>query len=158
MITFVRSINRLSDLLSVLWKDGNIFIFINIGLIIGNPKVYCENAIVIESIIILIFIALLSRKRNRIINRLGLDDETKKIELEYYHFFKSVKVMIPYSQINYAYRDKMFGRFTVRKTLEFFNGDSLVAEVRERNDFGWKDNTIKAIFEKLKTIKDERSN
>lgn len=157
MIVYNRRENRLRDILSLLKKEGEVLLYINIVFILVYNSFYRENAGFIILFFLLLLLIRIFRKRNRLINKLTFIDEQSVFRIEYLDIIKNKALNISYNELNFIYGNKIYARFISRKTLEIFKKDLYIAELREKDNFGWSNDTIKTIYEKLKTIKNERS-
>jgi hypothetical protein len=158
MITYVKCGNRSSDLLKLVWLEGRDILLINIVIYISGFSLFIENIYAIEWFLLFMFIILLFRKRNRIINKIVFDDDKQSLQLEYHNPLRSFTVDIPYYLLDYSLRDKMYDLLISKKTLEIFSGTSYIAEIRIKSSFGWKKDDIRDIIEKLTIIKNEGNN
>ena len=138
------------------WSELYHLLFFNIGLVIGNITFYSEYYLVIETSVFFLLLIKLFSKRSRQIYKLIFNDEGKILKIFYYQFFvlKYTKGII-YDELNYSYKQKLYRRAILPKTLEFRKGEKLVAEIKQKYNLGWSNMEIDNIYSKLKKIKEE---
>ncbi|RUT77894.1 hypothetical protein [Ancylomarina longa] len=102
---------------------------------------------------IIMYVLLLSLKRNRIIVQVDFNSEEREVYLHYFYliFFKRREI-IPYQNLNYKMSLKRFGFGAATPTLELFKEKILVGEIRKEGKWKWQEETIEQINQKLKTI------
>ncbi|MCZ4696074.1 hypothetical protein DWB61_15775 [Ancylomarina euxinus] len=111
--------------------------------------------LVYELTLIVIFILLLSIKRNRILYQIEFDDEKREFSIYYYSLviFRR-KETINYDRLNSKLGLKRYGLGSAITTLEFFNKKQIIGEVRVGDKWQWTDEQVKMIHEKSMNSKD----
>lgn len=131
-----------SELSLLLILQVLIFIFMGINL-------------VYELTLFVIFILLLSIKRNRILYQIEFDDEKQEFSILYYSLvaFKG-KETIKYERLNSKLGLKRYGLGSAIMTLEFFNKKQLIGEIRVGDKWQWTNEQLNLIHERSVNSKD----
>ncbi len=114
-----------------------IFIFMGINL-------------VYEITLFIIFILLLSIKRNRIVHQIELNLENKSFTISYFYLvgFKG-KETISSEKLNSKLGLKRYGLGSAITTLEFFNKKQLIGEIRVGDKWQWTNEQLNLIHEQI---------
>ena len=111
--------------------------------------------LVYELTLIVIFILLLSIKRNRILYQVEFDDEKLEFSIFYYSLVAiKGKETIKYDRLNSKLGLKRYGLGSAINTLEFFNKKQLIGEIRVGDKWQWTNEQLKMIHEKSVNSKD----
>jgi len=110
--------------------------------------------LVYEVTIVLIFILLLSLKRNRIIYQVEFDEDNQKFTIFYFTLvvFKAQE-SIDFGKLNAKLGMKRYGLGSAITTLEFFNKKQLIGEIRVGDKWQWNEEqltTLNAIVSEIK--------
>ena len=137
-----------------LWKriksELSLFLILQIFIIIFMPP-----NLVYELTLIVIFILLLSIKRNRILYQVEFDDEKQEFSIFYYTLVAlRRKETIKYDRLNSKLGLKRYGFGSAITTLEFFNKKQIIGEIRVGDKWQWTDEQLKMIHEKSVNSKD----
>ncbi len=137
-----------------LWKriksELSLFLILQFLIIIFMPL-----NLVYELTLIVIFILLLSIKRNRIIYQVTFDNENKEFSLSYYYLVAlKGKETITIDKLNSKLGLKRYGLGSSITTLEFFNKKQLIGEVRVGDKWQWSDDQLQTIHEQALSLKD----
>ena len=137
-----------------LWKriksELSLFLILQIFIIILMPP-----NLVYELTLIVIFILLLSIKRNRILYQVEFDDEKQEFSIFYYTLVAlRRKETIKYDRLNSKLGLKRYGFGSAITTLEFFNKKQIIGEIRVGDKWQWTDEQLKMIHEKSVNSKD----
>jgi len=102
--------------------------------------------LVYELTIVLIFVLLLSLKRNRIIYQVEFNDDKQKFTIFYFTLvaFKSQE-SIDFVKLNSKLGMKRYGLGSAITTLEFFNKKQLIGEIRVGDKWQWNEEQLKTI-------------
>jgi len=102
--------------------------------------------LVYELTIVLIFILLLSIKRNRIIYQVEFDEDKQKFTILYFTLviFKAQET-IDFEKLNSKLGMKRYGLGSAITTLEFFNKKQLLGEIRVGDKWQWSEEQLKTI-------------
>ncbi|MGZ2368481.1 hypothetical protein ACXR6G_01685 [Ancylomarina sp. YFZ004] len=137
-----------------LWKriksELSLFLILQILIIIFMPP-----NLVYELTLIVIFILLLSIKRNRILFQIEFDDENQEFSIFYYTLvaFRR-KETIKYDRLNSKLGLKRYGFGSAITTLEFFNKKQIIGEIRVGDKWQWTDEQLEMIHKKSVNSKD----
>ncbi|WP_372642018.1 hypothetical protein [Ancylomarina sp.] len=137
-----------------LWKriksELSLFLILQILILISMPP-----NLVYELTLIVIFILLLSIKRNRILYQIEFDDEKREFSIFYYTLIAlRRKETIKYDGLNSKLGLKRYGFGSAITTLEFFNKKQIIGEIRVGDKWQWTDEQLKMIHEKSVNSKD----
>lgn len=137
-----------------LWKriksELSLFLILQILIIIFLPF-----NLVYELTLIVIFILLLSIRRNRIINQIKFDSQTNEFSISYYYLIAiEGKESIKIENVNSRLGLKRYGLGSSIMTLEFFNKKQLLGEIRVGDKWGWTDEQLKTIHEQIVSSKE----
>lgn len=99
----------------------------------------------------LILFAIISKK-SRIVDQLAFNDEKKALVLTYTYLFKIFTIEAKYSELTYKFIKKPNSRFYNPMTLEIHINGRYLAEIRYNDTFGWSNNSINLVIDKLKSI------
>lgn len=101
----------------------------------------------------------LFNKRNRYVYKLLLNADSKILTIYFYQFVVlKFEQNIHYNSLQVNYRHKLYGRGKIPKTLELKRDNTLIAEIMQKYNIGWKNEELENIYEKLKTIENEYNN
>ncbi|RZT96517.1 hypothetical protein EV201_1155 [Ancylomarina subtilis] len=132
-----------------LWKriksELSLFLIIQLLLIIFNGI-----NLVYETTLILIFILLLSIKRNRIIYQIDWDADKSEFQFSYFSLIaiKGTEI-VPLENLNTRLGPKRFGLGSSVTTLEFFNKKQLIGEIRSDDKWQWTAEQLDEIHKKV---------
>lgn len=107
--------------------------------------------ITLNTSLLLMYILMLSMKRNRIIYNLTFDDENQTITINYFHLilWKQERT-IPYSSLNSRVSMKRFGLGSYIKTLELLRRKELIGEIRLAGKWRWNEESFERVTDKLR--------
>lgn len=138
------------------WNDLYLLLFFNLGIIIGNLLSIRINYLAIEVFIIGLLIIQLLNKRNRQIYKIIFNDQEKVLNICYVNFLNfNGNCCLSYDEIQYNYRNKIFGLRKIPLTLEIKERGYLVGEIKHKYNLGWEDNEIDEIHNRLKKLKND---
>ncbi|MDE5421882.1 hypothetical protein L3073_06655 [Ancylomarina sp. DW003] len=110
--------------------------------------------LVYELTLIIIFILLLSIKRNRIVYQIDFNDEKNEFSILYYSLVAlKGKETITSDKLRTKLGLKRYGLGSAIVTLEFFNKKQLMGEIRVGDKWGWTNEQLEAIQEKATNSK-----
>lgn len=110
--------------------------------------------LVYELTLIIIFILLLSIKRNRIVYQIDFNDEKNEFSILYYSLVAlKGKETITSDKLRTKLGLKRYGLGSAIVTLEFFNNKQLMGEIRVGDKWGWTNEQLEAIQEKATNSK-----
>jgi hypothetical protein len=137
-----------------LWKriksELSLFLILQFLIIIFMPL-----NLVYELTLIVIFILLLSIKRNRIIYQVSFDNENEEFSVSYYYLVAlKGKETIKIDKLNSKLGLKRYGLGSSITTLEFFSKKQLIGEVRVGDKWQWADDQLQKIHEQALSLKD----
>ncbi|RXQ93890.1 hypothetical protein EO244_09940 [Ancylomarina salipaludis] len=106
--------------------------------------------LIYEITLVLIFILLLSLKRNRIIYQIDFDEEKNEFTISYFSLIaiKGTEI-VPLTNLNTRLGPKRFGLGSSVTTLEFFNKKQLIGEIRSDDKWQWTDEQLDEIHKKV---------
>jgi len=106
--------------------------------------------LIYEITLVLIFILLLSLKRNRIIYQIDFDEEKNEFTISYFSLI-AIKgsEIVPLTNLNTRLGPKRFGLGSSVTTLEFFNKKQLIDEIRSDDKWQWTDEQLDEIHKKV---------
>lgn len=149
-------IKKVPSFLDRVWSELYLLFFFNLGLIIGAFEFFSKYYLIIEILVFAIFLLQVFSKRNRQAYKLTFEDYHKKLIIHYYQFVKkSYAYEIPYKRLNFEYRNKIYGRRKIPKTLELKDEEVFIIEIRQKYNLGWTNEEIDDIYNKLKEVKNE---
>jgi len=131
-----------------IWKELSFLLFLLaiFFFFVGLNVVYFTATIIM-------YVLLLSLKRNRIITQVIFESEKQEIHLHYFYliFFKRHEI-IPYHKLIYKMSLKRFGFGAATPTMELFKGKILTGEIRKEGKWKWDEEIVEKINQKLKSI------
>lgn len=111
--------------------------------------------LVYELTLIVIFILLLSIKRNRIIYQLNFNTEDEEFLVSYYYLVAlKGEETIKFDKLNSKLGLKRYGLGSSITTLEFFNKKQLIGEIRVGDKWQWTDEQLKTIHKQVSSLKE----
>tara|TARA_R110001583_G_scaffold8075_4_gene39442 strand:- start:41791 stop:42240 length:450 start_codon:yes stop_codon:yes gene_type:complete len=111
--------------------------------------------LVYELTLIVIFILLLSIKRNRIVYQVSFDNQNEEFSVSYYYLVAlKGKEIIKFDKLNAKLGLKRYGLGSSITTLEFFNKKQLIGEIRVGDKWQWTDKQLNTIHEQALSLKD----
>jgi len=137
-----------------LWKriksELSLFLILQFLIIIFMPL-----NLVYELTLIVIFILLLSIKRNRIVYQVSFNSQNEEFSVSYYYLVAiKGKETIKFDKLNAKLGLKRYGLGSSITTLEFFNKKQLIGEIRVGDKWQWSDEQLKTIHEQALSLKD----
>jgi hypothetical protein len=139
------------------WREIYTLLLFNIGVIIGGLNIYKKHYLIIEFCFLLLLAYKLFNKKGRQIYKIVFSEH--KLVITYYQFiFLSFIRIIPYDNLQFNFKDKLYIRGEVTKTLEFKENNDFIGEIKYRHNLGWTDNEINNIYEALVKAKEDESN
>ena len=112
-------------------------------------------SLVYELTLIVIFILLLSIKRNRIVYQVTFDNQNEEFSISYYYLVAiKGKETIKFDKLNSKLGLKRYGLGSSITTLEFFNKKQLIGEIRVGDKWQWTDEQLKTIHDQALNLKD----
>lgn len=137
-----------------LWKriksELSILLILQILIII-----FMGISLVYELTLIVIFVLLLSLKRNRIVYQVSFNADKQEFSVLYYYLVAlKGKETIKLDQLNSKLGLKRYGLGSSITTLEFFNKKQLIGEIRVGDKWQWTDEQLKTINEQALSLKD----
>jgi hypothetical protein len=154
MIVF--EIKELPSIFNRVWREIYTLLLFNVGVIIGGLNIYKKHYLIIELCFLLLLAYNLFNKKSRQIYKVAFSEH--KLTLTYYQFIilNFIKI-IPYGNLQFNFKNKLYIRGDVTKTLEFKENNDFVGEIKYGHNLGWTDNEINIIYEALvKAKEDER--
>lgn len=110
--------------------------------------------LVYELTLVLVFILLLSIKRNRIIYQVSFNNENKEFSISYYYLvILKGKETIKFDKLNSKLGLKRHGLGSSITSLEFFNKRKLIGEIRVGDKWQWTNEQLKTIHEQALNLK-----
>jgi hypothetical protein len=110
--------------------------------------------LVYELTLIVIFILLLSIKRNRIVYQVSFDKQNEEFSVSYYYLVGlKGKETIKFDKLNAKLGLKRYGLGSSITTLEFFSKKQLIGEIRVGDKWQWSDEQLKTIHEQALSLK-----
>lgn len=148
MIIF--EIKEPKNLFNRVWNDLYLLLFFNIGLIIGNFSFFTEYYLLIELFTLSLFIYKLFNKRTRQVHKLVLNDNNKILCIHFYHllFFKTT-YNISYELLSIQYKNKLYRRGVIPKTIELRENGKLIVEIKQKYNLGWTNEELDDIYTRL---------
>lgn len=152
----VFEIKELPSIFNRIWREIYMLLLFNIGIIIGGLNFYKKHYLIIELCFLLLLAYKLSNKKSRQIYKIAFSEH--KLVLTYYQFiFLSFVKIIPYGNLQFNYKNKLYIRGEVTKTLEFKENNDFIGEIKYSHNLGWTDNEINNIYEALVKTKENES-
>jgi hypothetical protein len=152
MIEF--EIKKNSTIFHKVWQEIYLLFFFNLGLVIGNTLFFTKYYLVIELCVFGLFLYQLFNKRNRQVYKLLLNEKEKNLTVFYYQFIAlKFTQNITFDLLQVEYKHKLYGRGKIPKTLELKRNRVLIAEIKQKYNFGWTNEQIDDIYNRLDKIK-----
>lgn len=126
-------------------KELALFLYLQIILII-----FFGIDVTLEASLILMYLLMMTLRRNRLLYFFSFDDEKQTLEIKYFHliFFRKHKI-IPYSKLKTRISLKRFGLGNQVKTLETLQEKQLIGEIRMEGKWRWSEETFDNIAKKM---------
>lgn len=137
-----------------MWSELYLLLFFNLGLIVGAFDFFSKHYLIIEFFVFAIFLLQGFSKRNRQVYKLTFNDQQKKLIIHYFQFVKiSYANEVPYERLNFEYRNKLYGRRKIAKTIELKEEGEFIVEIRQKYNIGWTNEMIDDMYGKLQEVK-----